>query len=513
MSFNKIIFLLLDMKYFSKNKKLKILFVASEARPFMKVGGLGEVMYSLPKALRDLGHDARVMIPKYASIDSGKFVFNLEQRDLKVVPATMDQAGLFVCNVLRYDNENRETEAYFLENQEYYEKRANTYGYADDAVRWALLSRGALEFVRQSVWKPDVIVASDWQTGLISNYIHTIYKNDPALSKIAILFSIHNLAYQGMFDHHFVSDMDFDSGQEEIPEFDNPRLLKLNFMRRGIMHADAINTVSSTYAKEITTPEYGELLNDLLKERRSRLFGILNGMNYEDYDPEKDANIKINYGVKSIGLRKGNKIVLQNKFNLEEGENIPVFGIISRLTDQKGFGLFFDTARSLLNNFNFQLVILGSGDANFMSFFQDLINEYPKRVAGHFTYDETLPRFILAGADFILIPSKFEPCGLTQMEAMRYGAVPIVRKTGGLADSVVDYDPEKQTGTGFVFEQFDHYAFFGTIVRALETYKYSKPLEGIQKRAMKADFSWTNSAKEYVELFKKTISLHDQPIA
>lgn len=479
----------------------------------MKVGGLGEVMYSLPKALRDLGHDARVMIPKYASMDVEKFIFKSELRELKIVSATADQTGLFICNVLRYDNEKGATEAYFLENEEYYEKRANTYGYSDDAVRWALLSRGVLEFLKQSVWKPDVIVASDWQTGLIPNYLHTVYKDDPALSKIAVLFSIHNLSYQGMFDHHFVSDMDFDSGQEEIPEFDNPRLLKLNFMRRGIMRADAINTVSPTYAREIIMPEYGELLNDLLSERRSRLFGILNGINYEDYDPGKDPNIKINYNVKNISRRKGNKAILQNKFNLEEKEDVPLLGIISRLTDQKGFGLFFDTARSLLNNFNFQLMVLGSGDANFMSFFQDLINEYPKRVAGHFTYDETLPRLILAGADSILIPSKFEPCGLTQMEAMRYGAVPIVRKTGGLADSVVDYDPREQIGTGFVFEQFDHHAFYGTIIRALETYQYPKFWEGIQKRAMKADFSWTNSAKEYVELFKKTISLHNQPIA
>lgn len=476
----------------------------------MKVGGLGEVMYSLPRALRDLGHDTRIMIPKYASMDVEKFIFKPELRGLKVVPAAADQAGLFICNVLRYDNEKGKTEAYFLENKEYYEKRANTYGYADDAVRWALLSMGTLEFIRQSVWKPDIIVASDWQNGLIPNYIHTVYKDDSALSKIATVFSIHNLAYQGMFDHHFVSDMDFDSGQEGIPEFDNPRLLKLNFMRRGIMHADAINTVSPTYANEITTPEYGELLNDLLSERRSRLFGILNGIDYDDYNPEKDPNIKINYNIKNISQRKGNKAVLQNKFNLEEKENIPLLGVISRLVDQKGFGLFFDTARSLLNDFNFQLMVLGSGDANFMSFFQDLINEYPRRVAGHFTYDETLPRLILAGADAVLIPSKFEPCGLTQMEAMRYGAVPIVRKTGGLADSVINYDPREQTGTGFVFERFDQYAFYGAIVRALEAYQYPKIWESIQKRAMKADFSWTNSAKEYVELFKKTILLHNQ---
>ena len=235
----------------SKNKNLNILFVASEAAPYSKVGGLGEVLRSLPKELRELGHDARVMVPKYASMDVNKISLKLEMENLRPVSAENDPNGLFVSNVLRHENENGETLAYFLENMEYYEKRANPYGYTDDSVRWALLSKGTLEFLKQSSWQPDVIVAADWHTGLISNYLHTDYKNDPVLSKIAVVFSIHNIIFQGMFDHHFVSDMDYDSGQEEIPDFNNPRLAKLNFMRRGIMYADVVNTVSPTYANEI----------------------------------------------------------------------------------------------------------------------------------------------------------------------------------------------------------------------------------------------------------------------
>ena len=333
-----------------------------------------------------------------------------------------------------------------------------------------------MEFLKKSKWRPDIIVASDWQAGLIPNYLHAEYKNDPTLSQIASVFSIHNLSYQGMFDHRFVSDMDYDSGRADIPAFDNPDLLKINFMRRGIMHADAINTVSPTYAQEITTPEYGELLNDLLSERRSRLFGILNGIDYDSYNPETDSKLEFNYSFKTIGRRKKNKSALRKILNLADSpeKDIPLLCVISRLTDQKGFGLFFDAMRPLLKNFNFQLAILGSGENHFINFFNDLINEYPNRVAGHFTFDEALPRMILGAADAILIPSKFEPSGLTQMEAMRYGAVPIVRKTGGLADSVVDYNPEKRTGTGFVFEPFDSYAFYGTVVRALETYKHQK---------------------------------------
>jgi len=494
---------------FKKKHCLKILFVAPEAAPFVKVGGLGEVMYSLPKALRALGHDARVMIPRYATLDTAKFPLQLEVADLKPAPDSNDPYGLFVSNVLKYD-ENGKTIAYFLENMEYYEKRANTYGYGDDAVRWALLSRGVLEFLRRSSWRPDIVVASDWQTGLIPNYIHQEHKNDPVLSQIATVFSIHNLFYQGVFDHRMVSEMDYDSGQSEIPSLDDPRLLKLNFMRRGIMHADLINTVSPTYAQEITAPEYGELLNELLAERRSRLFGVLNGIDCESYNPETDSVLDFKYSVKNLNKRRKNKSLLRKKFGLAETKDVPLLCIISRLTDQKGFGLLFDAAKPLLKNFNFQLIVLGGGDEIFVNFFQSLINENPNRVAGHFTYDEALPRLILGSADIILIPSKFEPSGLTQMEAMRYGVVPLVRKTGGLADSVIDYDAAKQTGAGFVFEPFDSYAFYGAVVRALETYKYPKFWEGIQKRAMSMDFSWFHSAKEYVKLFEKAIGFHKE---
>ncbi len=498
------------MGIFSKKPVLKILFVASEAAPFVKVGGLGEVMRSLPRALRALGHDARVMTPKYATMDMEKFPLRLVESDLEPMPAAHDPNGLFISNILEFKDDSGETIAYFLENMEYYEKRANTYGYADDAVRWALLSRGTLEFLKRSKWRPDVIVASDWQTGLIPNYLHSEYKNDPLLSKIVTVFSIHNLAYQGMFDYRLVNEMDYDGGKEKIPFFDDPRLLKLNFMRRGIMYADVINAVSPTYAQEITTPEYGELLDELLLERRPRLFGILNGIDCEFYNPESDPRLDYNFSIKTLGERKKNKTALRKKFGLAETENTPLFCIISRLVDQKGFGLLFDAARPLLKNFNFQLIVLGSGDGGYINFFNELAKENPGRVAGHFSYDESLPRLILGSADAILIPSKFEPSGLTQMEAMRYGVVPIVRKTGGLADSVIDYDSVKQTGNGFVFESFDSHVFCATIGRVLETYKYPKFWEGIQKRAMMADFSWPHSAAEYVKLFEKAVSFHNE---
>ncbi|KKW47546.1 MAG: Glycogen synthase [Parcubacteria group bacterium GW2011_GWA1_60_11] len=493
------------MKFFSK--PLKVLFVASEAGPFMKVGGLGEVMHSLPKALRAQGVDARVMVPRYAAMDASRFPLVMEREGLMLARTEEDPQGLFVSNVLRYE-EKRQTVAYFLENMEYYEKRANVYGYADDAARWALLSKGTLEFVRQSDWKPDVIVSADWQAGLIPNYLHTTYQEDPLLKGIATAFSIHNLSYQGSFDHHFVSEMDYDSGSAAIPPLGDERFSKMNFMRRGIRYADVINTVSPTYAQEITTPEYGELLDDLLRERRSRLFGILNGIDRDSYDPATDPRLEARYDAKTVSRRAENRTALRRKFNLPDDPTVPLLGIVSRLTDQKGFGLLLDAAHPLLANFKFQLIVLGSGDPNLMSFFRDLAERYPQQVAAHLTYDEALPRMIYGGADAILIPSRFEPSGLTQMEAMRYGAIPIVRKTGGLADSVLDYAPEAQTGTGFVFEKFDHHALFGTIVRVLETYRYPDAWKGIQRRGMAADFSWLKSAEEYLRLFDRAVEFH-----
>ncbi len=492
------------MDFTKRNKPLKILFVGPEAVPFVKIGGLGEFLCALPKALSELGHDVRVMIPKYATIDAEKFPMTMVIEQLLVPNPEHED---IICNVKEYKNgKSGEPVNYFLENQEYYEKRGDVYGYDDDPARWALLSRGAIEFVRAyKQWRPDIIVANDWQGGLIPNYIKCEYKDDPIISKIATVFIIHNLHFQGIFDHHHVSELDYDDGKSIVPPITDPRLLKINFMRRGIRFADVINTVSPNYAREVTTPEYGELLDALLQERRSHLYGILNGISYERYNPETNPYIEFKYNAKSLNVRRKNKKILQQKFNLKERRDTFVVAVVSRLNEQKGFDLVMETIEPLLNNFDFQFVVLGSGESKYLSFFEELGKKYPQ-VATHLSYDEILPHVIYSGADMIIIPSRFEPSGLTQMEAMRYGLVPLVRKTGGLADSVEDYNPQEQTGTGFVFEKYDQHAFFGTFIRALETYKYPAIWQRIQKRAMLADFSWEKSTKDYVELFKRALS-------
>ncbi len=491
---------------------MKVLFVASEGAPFIKAGGLGEVMFSLPRAMRDLGHDARVMIPRYAGIDQEKFELKMEHENLMVPTGAEDpqQPESLVCNVKRFDERSDDRSpvtTYFLENQEYYENRANVYGYGDDAVRWALLGRGVIEFLRSSKWVPDVLVAADWQAAFAINFLKTSYKDDDKLKKIATVFSIHNISYQGMFDYRFVSEMDYDDGRSAIPSFYDPRLLKLNMMRRGILYADIINTVSPTYAKEIMTEEYGELLQDLLKERRSVVYGILNGIDYETVNPETDQNLAAAYSARELEKRRKNKAQLQERFGLPVDEDKFVIGIVSRLDSQKGFDLLFKTLRPLVKQLDFDLVVVGGGDATYMTFFDEASKEFPQNIAAHISFDLILPRLIFGGADALLIPSRFEPSGLTQMEAMRYGVVPIVRRTGGLADTVEDYNPEENTGTGFVFDEFDETALTIAITRAYVNYRHKKVWRGIQERAMRKDFSWKHSASEYLKLFERALAI------
>ncbi|MDP1629472.1 MAG: glycogen/starch synthase, partial [bacterium] len=397
----------LKVPAFFKAGKIKILFVTTEAAPFAIVGGLGRVMYSLPKALLEKGYDCRLFLPKYATSIISECVLTKEIERLEV--AKKDPHGLFVCNVLRCERE-KEPVVYFLENQEYYEKRANVYGYVDDSVRWVLLSKGVLEFIRKSDWRPDVIVASDWQTGFVTNLLATDYKDDAVLSRIAAVFSIHNLHYQGTFDHRFISEMDFDAGQAPVPDFDDPRINKLNGMRRGIMNADVITTVSPTYSREILQPEHGEGLDELLKERRARLFGALNGIDYDLFNPATDTHIKANYSVSNFMKAKPeNKLALQKQFGLKEDKDAFLIGIVSRMDQQKGFDLIMEISDQLFQNLDFQLVVVGEGDNKYRLFFQSLEKKYSQRIGGHYFFDPVLPRMIFAGADAILVPSLFEP--------------------------------------------------------------------------------------------------------
>jgi len=490
-------------------RRLKILFVSSEAAPFAKAGGLGDVLFSLPLALRKLGQDVKVMIPRYATIDPKVYKLQTELNDLEVPTDQESPTPYLVCNVKKYLGGDT-APVYFLENMEYYEKRANVYGYADDHVRWILLCRGVLEFLKKSSWVPEIIVCCDWQAGLIPNYLKTVYRKDPVLSKIASVFAIHNLHFQGMCDFRFVKESEKDSGHEPIPDFFSSRLAKLNWMLRGIIYSDAIVTVSPTYAQEILTPEYGEGLDKVLSERRDRIYGILNGINYDHYNPQTTPHIPFHYSSLTVARKRKNKIFLQKRFGLKESKNAFLIGMVARFTEQKGFDLLEQIMDPLLKNTCFQFIFSGDGEPRYKECIKKMAEKYPQRVGYQMEFDVNLPHLVFAASDASLIPSKFEPCGITQMQAMRYGSIPIVRKTGGLADTVKNFSPEKNEGDGFVFENYDSFALFTIIIQAGTSFKFKKKWRDLVKRAMEKNFSWEKSAEGYIKVFNNLIYNNSQ---
>ncbi len=489
-----------EIKKFLPQKRLKILFVAAESAPFAQAGGLGGVMLALPLALRKLGQDSRLMIPRYGTIDIKKYKLETELESLKVPTNQPAPIPYLICNVKKYLG-GETAPAYFLENMEYYEKRANVYGYADDQIRWALFCRGVIEFIRKSSWVPDVLLVSDWQTGLIPNYLKTVYRKDPILSKIITVFAIHNLSFQGMCDFRFVKESERDSGREPIPDFFNPRLTKLNWMLRGIMHSDLITTVSPTHAKEILTPEYSEGLDKLLSEKREKIYGILNGIDYNLYNPQTNLQVPYHYSPKTLKRKIQNKIVLQKRFGLPENPDVFLIGMVSRLTEQKGFDLIERIIEKLLKNLNLQLIFIGDGEPRYKEMLKKTAEKFPKKIGYLFEFEPFLPHLIYAGSDAALIPSKFEPCGITQIEAMRYGSIPIARKTGGLVDTILNFCPERDEGDGFLFKEYDPYALLAIICRAQTIFSLKEEWKKIVKRAMAKDFSWEKSAKEYIRVF------------
>ena len=488
----------------------KVLIIGAEVSPYASVGGQARVLTYLSKALMELGVDVRVFMPKFGFIDEKEYKTEMVYKNLAVPTGHVKNGPKdLVCNV-KVSKIKNHAPTYFLENMEYYEKRTNVYGYSDDPIRWALLSRGVLEFLRKSNWVPDVIHANDWHTGLVPNFLKTVYEEDKILSKITSVFTIHNLSFQGNFDHKNVSEMDFDDGRSVVSAFFNKRLKMQNFMKRGIIYADAVNTVSETYSREILTPACGEGLDTLLMELRSKLFGIVNGIDYSEFDPKTDKLLAKNYDTSTLKSRCENKIALQKEFGLKEDESIPVLAYEGRLDSQKGLDLVFAILWPLLRDFDIQFVQVGGGSGHYVEVLKKLKAVFPEKVGIHPMPNFTLPRLIFSGADMILMPSKFEPCGIVQLEAMRYGCVPIVRATGGLGDTVSDFNPDTKEGAGFVFKNYDKWQFFAQVVRALETYRHKDVWRKVQLNAMKSDFSWENSAKKYLDFYGKAVYFHEQ---
>lgn len=487
-------------------KPLKVLFVTAEVSPFSTVGGLAQVSYFLPRALKRLGVDVRIFTPKYGSINSKLLQTDNVLEGLSVPTGEekdSQQPQNLICNVKILKTPKKDDPIiYFLENREYYEQRANVYGYSDDHIRFGLLSRAAVEFSQHGEFVPDIIHSNDWHTGYVSNYLENVYKNE-VTEKISTLFSVHNL-YQGVFDFDHASEMDFDDGKGKLASFFSDRFFKQNALKRGIIYSDLVNTVSQTYSREIMTENYAPKLFNLFKELRGKFYGVLNGLDYTSFNPKNDKIINKNFSVTSISTRQENKVDLQKEFNLDLLPHAPILGIVGRLDEQKGLDLVLETMDFILKECGAQLVVVGKGDDKYRDYFADLEKRYPGMVGTHLMYDASLPRKVYAGADMILMPSRYEPGGIVALEAMRYGCVPVVRATGGLADSVVDYRPTESTGTGFSFSTYSAMSFLTAVVRALETYKNPEAWKKIVKRAMEQDFSWDKTAKKYLELYHRS---------
>jgi starch synthase len=489
----------LDVAGALRGKPLRVLFVAAEAVPYVKTGGPADVIGALPQALRKMGHDVRLALPYYKSIDPDRWRLRTVRSDL-AVPMSQRSERVRVRETTRPDG----VPVYFVDAPHYFQ-REKLYSYGDDGERFILFSRAVLEFVRAIGWAPDIIHCHDWYTAIIPNWTQTLYRDDPLFAETATVYTIHNLAAHGNFGYRILEVAGV--AQEGFLYSDVPELANVvDLMGRGILFADVINTVSPSYAREILTPEFGERLDPLLRERKDRLYGILNGMDAHANDPASDESIAARYDVFSLEKRRPNKAALQRLVNLPVEEFTPLIAMISRLNDQKGLDLLEAIILPLLDQ-NVQLVVMGTGDQHFHEMFQRLVMHYPRQVAVRFTFNTELSHQIVAGADMLLMPSHFEPCGLTQMLAMRYGCIPIVHQTGGLADTVQEFDPRRNTGNGFCFQRFDPFQFFAAIIRALEAYRFTESWGELMQRAMLADNSWDAAAEQYVALYRRAQEL------
>jgi starch synthase len=479
---------------------LKILILASEVVPFAKVGGLADVVGALPKALQELGQDVRVVMPRYRQVDPERFAL------MTILDAlTVNIAGFQEQVNVRLGSIGNGIPVYMIDAPRFFD-RENIYGYTDDGERFILFCRAALEAMRALGWSPDIIHCNDWQTGIVPNWMHTVYHGDPFFANTATVYTIHNLAYQGIFGYRILEVAGVAAGG-----FLYPQIVELanvvDIMGRGILFADAITTVSGRYAQEILTPEFGEKLDQLLRSRRERLFGILNGIDYQEMNPAADRYIHTCYDSETLDKRAENKRALQERAHLPAKPEVPLLAMISRLTDQKGFDLIAQIAQPLLAQ-GIQLVVLGIGDTHYHEMFQNLAARYPEQVAIFLTFNTELAQAIYAGSDMFLMPSRFEPCGLGQLIAMRYGSVPIVRSVGGLADTVQEYDPRTGEGNGFAFSKYDPWEFFAAIVRALELFRIKGIWRTLQRRGMAADHSWRASAIRYIEVYRNALEFH-----
>jgi starch synthase len=475
---------------------MRVLMVASEAAPFAKTGGLADVVGSLPKALVRLGHEVDVVMPRYRGITVGEV-----ERTLKV------SLGGLVADAKCHVASNEGVRIVFVDHAAYFD-RDYLYGapgrdYQDNPERFAFLNQAALDWAIASGRSHDVVHAHDWQTGLIPVLLARMLKSRRSLRRVPTVFTIHNLAYQGIFDASWLPHLGLGWSLMRMDAMEYWG--RISYLKAGIVFSRVITTVSPRYAKEIQTPELGFGFDGILRERASDLVGILNGIDYDQWDPARDPNIPVPFSAADLTGKQAAKRALLERYGLPvdaEGMARPVVGIIARMVDQKGFDLLADIADEL-PRLGAVFVLLGSGERRYEDLWLGLAARHPRQIAAHIGFDEPLAHLIEAGADLFLMPSRFEPCGLNQMYSLRYGTVPLVHATGGLADTVQNLHPAAGTGNGFSFDEYSSQALLGTLQWGIGVFRDRQAWLRMQSAGMQQDFSWEASARRYVEVYER----------
>jgi starch synthase len=478
-----------------KRNRLKILFISAEVSPFAKTGGLADVAGSLPKALAAMGNDVRIVMPRYRTIRSGMsyladFPVQLDNRKETCIVRQTDVD-------FRAEGGSGKLPVYFIDNHNYFD-REGIYCYFDDAERFTFFSKAVMEMLPKINFQPDIIHCNDWHTGPVCMLLEEIYRESPFYSNMSTVFTVHNLEYQGNFPGEVLRL--FNVGTEVFTAEKVEFYGMFSFMKAGLVYADVISTVSGVYAREIQTPQYGEGLEGLLKKRSDDLYGIVNGISQEEFDPETDPRIFKNFSLENIEDKKQNKYALQKEMSLPV-RDVPMIGLISRLSGQKGLDLIIEKLDRIMGH-DLQFVLLGTGDEYYETAFKNARVEYPDKMGVYIGFNAALAQRIYAGCDMFLMPSRFEPCGLGQIISLRYGTIPIVRATGGLAETITDFNADNKNGNGFSFGEFSSDALLEAVERALEVYENMPDTwKQLVRKAMEQDFSWNKSAVKYMDLY------------
>jgi starch synthase len=478
---------------------VRVAFLSSEVAPFAKSGGLADVAFSLPKALKRLGHDVRVFLPLYASVDRERHGL----RPLGHGPIELRLAGQAIpFQTLAAELPGTGAPIYFVDCPKFYGRPSLYTSDPDESLRFLYFSRAIFEICQRLGFSPGILHANDWQTALAPLLKKTLYAWDRLFQPSRTILTIHNIAYQGIASAGVIEAIGVDRSLFDPADLREGRV---NFLKTGILHADRLTTVSPTYALEIQTEAQGHGLDPFLRRRARDLTGILNGVDYDVWDPSNDRFITARYSARSLDRKRKNKEALRKRLKLPISEEAPVIGMVTRLSYQKGIELLFDALPAVLSRHQAQLVVLGTGEAKYESFFAGLEARFPGKVRFAGGFNEELAHWIEAGADLFLMPSRYEPCGLNQMYSLRYGTVPIVRKTGGLADSVRPYDPTSEEGTGIVFEHFHAAAVVWALETGIRLFRDEERFRRLILNGMAEDFSWDQQAERYLAIYRELL--------